>query len=177
MNPRLSNRQNAGFSIIEVLISVLILSVGLAGMVKLHKSSVDGNVSSAQTATAARIASEELDTFANTPNKSLNNQTKTRTENGIIYTVTWNQQEDAGITRVHAKVTWPDNTSGLNFDLTEQNYTPEQLYRTEQFLQTKVFDNATCSDGSGDHDEASSPGCYTHSSDSTPHYSQDGDGE
>ena len=56
-----------GFSLLEVLVALTILSVGLMGIALLQFSAVRGTASSGLSATAARYAQDQLEIFRGTP--------------------------------------------------------------------------------------------------------------
>ena len=130
--------RSKGFSIIEILIAVLILGVGLAGMTTLYKSNIDGRSYAKQSSIAADLAQQKMAELA--PKLSAaksGNDAPTDANTGIKFIRSWEVTEASdGTSRMKVSVNVPDNTPNNNSDnavivisTVGQNYTPDILYR------------------------------------------------
>lgn len=129
-----SVKSTQGFSVIEVLISLVILGVGLSGVATLQKINTDGSLYAKQSTTADQLAQEKMAELGRTLNriKEKGSEQVTNAATGVKFTRTWDADEDNddGTTRINVTVTWPENSKGITVSTVGRNYVPDQAYRT-----------------------------------------------
>lgn len=111
-----------GFTLLEVVVSMMILAIGLVGLAALQVLAIQGNTFGHQMSYATGLAQqtfEQLETCAFDDaaiDQSTNPHTQTVvSEQGVTYTVTWNVQDDtpgADMKSVALEVTWQSARPG-----------------------------------------------------------------
>lgn len=121
-----------GFSVIEVLLSLVILGVGLSGVATLQKVNTDGSIYAKQSSTADQLAQAKIATLGSTLNRidEVGSEELTDAGTGVKFARSWTADEGSdGTTRVSVTVTWPANSNGITVSTISKNYTPDQVYR------------------------------------------------
>ncbi len=60
------NKQSAGFTLIEVLISITVFSIGILAVITMQTSSVSGNARAQDISEATNLAADQMETLLNT---------------------------------------------------------------------------------------------------------------
>ena len=105
-----------GFTILEVLISLLILATGLMGAAALTTSSIKVNSNSNYLTWAYQTAQADLETLRRLPWGSISNGSRTSTDKGIVFTSTWTVATAGNIKNVSVSVAW-NNSSDHQIDV------------------------------------------------------------
>ena len=107
-----SPQSQKGFSLIEVLISITILSIGLLGLAALQVHAIRGNALGKKNTLAVALAEEKMEEVRNTPYASIGAGTTTETSvNGRIYDRVTTVEDNTPATdmkRITVEVTWDD---------------------------------------------------------------------
>ena len=98
-----------GFTILEVLISLLILATGLMGAAALTTSSVKVNSNSNYLTWAYQTAQADLETLRGRSWGSISNGSRTTTCKGVTFTSTWAVATTGNIKNVSLSVVWNDS--------------------------------------------------------------------
>jgi type IV pilus assembly protein PilV len=105
---------DSGVSFIDLMLSLVVLTIGVLALMDLQVISTRSNASSKGTVTAISLAEEKMETIKNTPFQSIASQpstTWTDPVTGIIYTTAvtvTNNQPISGVKKVAVTVTWSD---------------------------------------------------------------------
>lgn len=102
-------RHNRGFTIIEVLIALSVLTIGLLGVAGLTLMIIYGNSFSRTLTTATALAHDKLEELRDTPYEKISDGEKTLVERNMTYTRTWKvtaNQPAAGMKTVEVTVSW-----------------------------------------------------------------------
>jgi type IV pilus modification protein PilV len=106
-----------GFTLIEVMIALVILSFGLLGLYAMQISSVNGNAAARKRTEAVSWAANQMEILLKTPNASIANNQVTRG----IYTVQWtapqidiNNDGANDARNIRIDVTWNDSRGPKN---------------------------------------------------------------
>ena len=115
-------RSNAGFSLIEALIAIAILSVVMLGTASMLFTGLAGSAGSNNRYLAAATAQSRIETLMNTPFASLTNQLTpiTTTSNGVSYKTKWRVTTvTANLAFINMSTTWTDKNGdhGMNFSV------------------------------------------------------------
>lgn len=108
-------RNRAGFTMIEVLIAMVILTVGLAGTATLVASLIRGTQMSRHVTAATTLCQDKVEAFKNSTYSSVASGSESninaRGQAGGAYTRTWTVTEDATTSTktIVVSVTWPFN--------------------------------------------------------------------
>lgn len=91
-----SGHTKSGFTLIELVVAILIFSVGILGIAKLQNVAVQGNSFSMQMTDAVNIAYNQLEylsalDYSSSPDLQLNNHPNDSTSSfrGVTYTLSW----------------------------------------------------------------------------------------
>jgi prepilin-type N-terminal cleavage/methylation domain-containing protein len=112
----------SGFSLIEVLMSIVILAVGLLGISLMQAHFADGNASSRQMIRATDVAMDHIEDLTNISNlgdEDLNTgfHTKTITTYPIDYEVDWTVTDNGdGTLSIEITVRWEENEQDHSFN-------------------------------------------------------------
>lgn len=96
---------SAGFTLLEVLLAIAILSVALLGMATLTGSIIGSNQLADQTTTATTLAQNKIEEFKNKRYSSIT----TYSDSPSIYTRTWTvtpNKPDTDMKYIEVKVEW-----------------------------------------------------------------------
>jgi prepilin-type N-terminal cleavage/methylation domain-containing protein len=112
--------QTQGFTLIELMVALFILSVGLLGMIKMQMSSIQGNAFSGRMTTAIALAQDQMEIIIN------QDLDPWAVDGGILtdptlmgrqysgYTVNWTIDPDVptdNLATVTVEVQWPGGTN------------------------------------------------------------------
>lgn len=98
-----------GFTLLEVLVAIVILSVALLGMATLTGSIVHYNQFASEITGAATLAQDKMEELKNTSYSGINDSTETIDIDNITYTRTSTVTTDspaAGMKTIVVQVTW-----------------------------------------------------------------------
>jgi type IV pilus assembly protein PilV len=106
-----------GFTLLEVMIALVILSIGLLGLASLQVMSIKGNSFGQQMTVASTLAQNQLEQLRRTSGTLVNGNDTVTDQNGITYTRTWQvtlNSPQPGATTVLITITWtgPIGTGG-----------------------------------------------------------------
>lgn len=110
-----------GFTLLELLIALVILSIGLLGLAGLHIAAIRGNVSGFKISTATAIAQQRLEELKALDTTSTALAAGVYPDNnivvqGITYNRSYTVVDDTpviGTSTLTITITWTDPTSGL----------------------------------------------------------------
>lgn len=106
MNPL---SKSAGFSLIEVLIAIIILSISLLALAGLMATTVRNTSFGGHITEAATFAQDQLEQLRVTPWANIVTGNDTRTgSTGIVYTRNWNVVESENLKTVTITINWND---------------------------------------------------------------------
>lgn len=105
-----------GFTIIEVVIALCILSFGILAVANMQISSIKGNSSARKRTEAATLAMEYMERVISKDYNSLTNENLTSNNYVIQCTVTPDSPV-SGVKSVLVKVSWPDNGQNRSTEL------------------------------------------------------------
>ena len=116
----------SGFTLIEVMMAVVIFSIGLLGLAMMQAHFASGNADSRQLIRATDIASNQIETLANISdpgdpalNPSTNPHTLTVTNYPLDYDVSWDVTDNGDQTRtIDLTVSWTTGDQNHNVSLT-----------------------------------------------------------
>jgi len=98
-----------GFTLLEVMISLLILATGLLGMMALTTTSVKVNSNANHLTWAYQTAQADLERLRSLPWGSISNGSRTATCKGVAFTSTWAVATVGNIKNVSLSVAWNDS--------------------------------------------------------------------
>lgn len=104
-------RDVRGFTLLEVMITMVILAIGLLGLAGLQIMAIKGNSFGQQTTLASTLAQNKLEEMRETTYVSVANGNDTYSDqvNGVTYTRQWIVQDDipqADMKTVRVQVSW-----------------------------------------------------------------------
>ena len=117
---RLSNQK--GFTLLELLIALTILTIGLLGLAGLHIAAIQGNVSGFKISTAAAVAQERieelkaLDASATALTAGAHADDGNQVVQGITYNRSYTIQDNTPVTgtsTITLTVTWVEPGTGV----------------------------------------------------------------
>lgn len=76
-----------GFTLIEVLIALFVLTIGILGMMVMQTTAIQGNARASSLTIASTLAGDQVEILRNTPFDDLVNGTRTDIPTG--YDITW----------------------------------------------------------------------------------------
>ncbi len=112
--------QTQGFTLIELMVALFILSVGLLGMIKMQMSSIQGNAFSGRMTTAIALAQDQMEILINQDLDPWEDDEDTLDDPTLMgrqyvgYTVNWNITADVptpNLATVTVDVQWPGGTN------------------------------------------------------------------
>jgi type IV pilus assembly protein PilV len=118
---RLIVKRNEGFTLLEVMIALVVLSVGLLGLAALQLVAVKGNAFSSEMTNATMLAQQHAETLKCLPftdanlDPNGNPHTTIGSSKGVQYTVTWNVTDDSPDTNmktINLSVRWTSLRQG-----------------------------------------------------------------
>lgn len=103
-------KKEKGFTLLEVMISLLILAIVLLGVTALATTSVRVNSNANHLTWAYQTAQADLETLRRLPWGSISDGSRISTYKGIVFTSTWIVPPPTGhIKNVHVIVAWNDS--------------------------------------------------------------------
>lgn len=123
-------RNSEGFTLIEVLIAISILSIGLLAIGSMQTASIRGNSFASRVTDGATIASDRLEKLMALPytHSELTAGTHTETDASRGYTVSWDVTNNSPIgetKRITLQVTW--NAYGVQKRVSIQRILPRMM--------------------------------------------------
>ncbi|MBF0589479.1 MAG: prepilin-type N-terminal cleavage/methylation domain-containing protein [Magnetococcales bacterium] len=123
------NRKESGFTLLEILIAMLIFSIGLLAMARLQMEMTRGNAASKRITTATLLAEDKIEELKASGFGTLINNTYTDPNNpvtplgssGGLYTRTWTIADYEGVTtmkQITVTITWSDEMGAHTLPLT-----------------------------------------------------------
>ncbi len=112
--------QTQGFTLIELMVALFILSVGLLGMIKMQMSSIQGNAFSGRMTTAIALAQDQMEILINQDLDPWADVTGTLNDPTLMgrqydgYTVNWTITTDdptPNLATVTVEVQWPGGSN------------------------------------------------------------------
>jgi type IV pilus assembly protein PilV len=106
----LRSHHDHGFTLVEVLIAMLVFTIGLLGVAALTIMIISGNSFSRALTTATALAHDKLEELRDTPYSAISDGKETVAENNLTYTRVWKVTTDqpaAGMTTVEVTISWP----------------------------------------------------------------------
>ncbi|ABB31206.1 hypothetical protein GeomeDRAFT_2978 [Geobacter metallireducens RCH3] len=115
-------RSNAGFSLLEALIAIAILSVVMLGTASMLFTGMSGSLGSNNRYVATATAQSRIEALMNTPFASLASQLTpiTTVSNGISYNTKWQVNNlTSNLAFINMSTTWTDKNGrhGMNFSV------------------------------------------------------------
>jgi type IV pilus modification protein PilV len=114
-------REQAGFSLIEVLVALLITIIGLAGVLMMQASATKSNRQNQQFSRASMIAEETLESARSTKIDTLlaGVSVASQSYNGVTYSITLTAQEvstGSNLVRITSAVTYSEDNDTTSVD-------------------------------------------------------------
>ncbi|WP_164742370.1 prepilin-type N-terminal cleavage/methylation domain-containing protein [Pseudidiomarina mangrovi] len=82
-------RQQRGFTFVELLVALVIIAVGVAGLVALQRTFIQSSSRAAERTAALEIAQQRLETLRFTPYADITGGSETLSRDGKDYSMTW----------------------------------------------------------------------------------------
>jgi type IV pilus assembly protein PilV len=101
-----------GFTLVEMMVAILLLSVGLMGLAALSTTVTRGNIQSSTLTAASALAQERIERFRTESYGSIASGGDTRGVDGVTYTRNWtvtNDDPEAGLKAIAVTVRWSTN--------------------------------------------------------------------
>lgn len=110
-----------GFTLLEVLISVIILAIGLMGVAMMQLTAIQGNAWGFRLSEATERIETKIEEFRNTPYDDIKSKTESKDADGYIRksTVT-NDSPVADTKTVLVEVKWVDPHTGKSHEISMQ---------------------------------------------------------
>lgn len=102
-------KSEKGFTLLEVMMSLLILAIGLLGVTALTITSVKVNSNANQLTWAYQTAQADLEKLRSLPWASISNGSRTAKYKGVVFTSTWAVVAEGKIKNVSLSVAWNDS--------------------------------------------------------------------
>ncbi len=111
-----------GFSLLEVMISLAIISIGILGVASMQISSIKTNTSARQSTEGATWAVDRVEQMMSLPygDAQLNTGSYATTSPDGIYSINWTVTDSAVIPRtksIHSNVSWTRGTKTTNISI------------------------------------------------------------
>jgi type IV pilus assembly protein PilV len=112
-------KRNEGFTLLEVMIALVILSVGLLGLAALQLVAVKSNAFSSEMTYATMLAQQHAEVLKSLPfsdgNLTSGSHTAMGSSKGVQYTITWNITDnvpDTDMKSINVTVQWQSLRQG-----------------------------------------------------------------
>lgn len=119
LSQRLLGKKDEGFTILEVMIALVVLSIGLLGLGALQLVAIKGNSFSSEMTYATMLAQQQAETLKNhaytDADLTQGTHSAVGSSKGVQYTVTWNVTDDTPDTNmktVNLTVRWTSLRQG-----------------------------------------------------------------
>ncbi len=106
-------KDSRGFTLLEVMITVVILAIGLLGLASLQVMAIKGNSFGQQMTVASTLAQNQLEQLRRTTGTLVNGNDTVTDQNGVAYTRTWTVTPNVpqtGASTVIITITWTGPT-------------------------------------------------------------------
>lgn len=134
LSQRLFVRKNEGFTLLEVMIALVILSVGLLGLAALQLVAVKSNAFSSEMTYATMLAQQHAEILKSRAytdaDLTAGSHSAVGSSKGVQYTVTWNVTDnspDTDMKTVNLTVTWSSLRQGTADQTAEQRTVTARL--------------------------------------------------
>jgi type IV pilus assembly protein PilV len=101
-------KNQKGFSLLEVMVSLIILSIGLLGAAAMTTTSIKTNSNANQLTVACQTVQAEMETLRNVAWGSVGNGSASRESNGVSYATSWTVSTTGNVKDVAMSVSWGD---------------------------------------------------------------------
>ncbi|OGL47656.1 MAG: hypothetical protein A2149_00945 [Candidatus Schekmanbacteria bacterium RBG_16_38_11] len=104
-------KRKEGFTLVEIMVAMIVLSIGLLSFFALNMAIIKSNVFSKAITYATNLAQEKIEQLKNTPYASITNQTETGIGLNNAFTRTTTVQEgvpQANMKTITVTVTWQE---------------------------------------------------------------------
>jgi type IV pilus assembly protein PilV len=106
-----------GFTLVEIMIALVVLSIGLIALAGLQVSAIRGNVFSKRMTTAVSVATERIEQIKNTPYENIQSESSTQvTASNMNFTrqvTVTNNSPLVNTKTVNVAVTWKDGSKSF----------------------------------------------------------------
>jgi type IV pilus assembly protein PilV len=107
------SKDERGFTLLEVMIALVVLSIGLLGLASLQIMAIKGNSFGQQMTVASTLAQNQLEQLRRTSGALADGNDTVTDQNGITYTRTWTVTPNTpqqGATTVLITISWTGPT-------------------------------------------------------------------
>lgn len=116
-----NKKSDAGFSLLEVLIAVVILAIGLLGVAAMQLNAIGGNAYGSKLNGATECIQVKIEALRNLTYDEVVNEEEDEDENGFTRkTIVQNDTPETGAKTVEVQVSWTDQTGNKNHQIAFQ---------------------------------------------------------
>lgn len=108
--------EECGFTLIEVLIAMCVLGIGVMGVSFMQTTAISANNSAMRLSGAVAIASDQMEQMMAKSYGALSDGSATSEGVTVSWSVTSNDANTSGTSKVHTTVTWKDRGQEKTFE-------------------------------------------------------------